>query len=147
MSAKANPSAPPAGNISPHALEFAAIQPAAGPGMSASNTLSPLSLSDLDVRVAATRALLSASAAGGFIIQVMTSDGEGREPLERVLHDPRLAKYLDQLYIAPTRINGAQRWSVLFGGYQNYAEARQALKDIPTGIEGAWTLSALDQRG
>ena len=66
----------------------------------------------------------------------MISNDERREPLERLLLAPGLGGHLDQLYIAPTLINGEQRWSVLFGGYQNYAEARRALDDIPRALKG-----------
>jgi septal ring-binding cell division protein DamX len=39
------------------------------------------------------------------------------------------------LYIAPAAINGAQRWSVLYGSYDNYAAAQQALNAIPTALK------------
>ncbi len=108
-------------------LQITAIAPAAG---------TSLNKTSFDARVAATRTLLADDASGRFTVQVMTSDDDARGPLEKLLLDPALAAHLDHLYIAPTQINGSRRWSVLFGGFDSYSEARQALQDIPRVLKG-----------
>ncbi len=86
-------------------------------------------------RVAAARDWLNADSNARFTIQIMTSDDATRAPLDRFLLDPTLQAHLDQVYIAPAQIDGAQRWSVLYGSYASYAEAQQALNDIPAALK------------
>lgn len=114
------------------ALEVAAIEPAAG----AAPSIDTETHSTFELRVAATRSRLADDSLGGFTIQVMTSDDKRRGPLERLLQDPTLANHLKQLYIAPTQINGAPRWSVMFGHFNDYAEAQRALDTLPRALKG-----------
>ena len=65
----------------------------------------------------------------------MTSDDATRAPLDRFLLDPALQAHLDQIYIAPAQINGAHRWSVLYGSYASYDNAQQALNEIPAALK------------
>lgn len=91
--------------------------------------------SSFALRLAAARDWLNASSSTRFTIQVMTSEDAARAPLDRFLQNPALQAHLDQLYIAPADINGAQRWSVLYGSYASYADAQQALQEIPAALK------------
>ncbi len=138
----------------PSIAELTKIQPAAGsPTPARANTL-PTSVpatetapwvSSVDApradtsqflqRVAAARDWLNTESTARFTIQIMTSDDARRAPLDRFLLDPTLQAHLDQVYIAPAQINGAQRWSVLYGSYDNYDAAHKALNEIPVALK------------
>ncbi len=139
----------------PSIAELIKIQPAAGTTTPselsartpASNTVAAATLltpsssvtetnsSPFALRVAAARDWLNTTSSTRFTIQVMTSDDAARVPLDRFLQNPSLQAHLDQLYVAPADINGAQRWSVLYGSYENYADAQQALHEIPAALK------------
>jgi len=39
------------------------------------------------------------------------------------------------VYIAPTVVNGSQRWSVLYGSFDSYSAAQQAIQAIPKALK------------
>lgn len=92
--------------------------------------------SSLAARIAAARDWLSHDTRATYTIQIMTSDASAQAPLEHFLLNPALQAHLDQLYIAPAVVNGSQRWSVLYGSFDSYAAAQQALNVIPTALKG-----------
>ncbi len=82
--------------------------------------------------LATTRHWLDTDTHALYTIQVMTSDSDSRDSAEKFLRNPVLAAHLWQLHIVPARIGGKNRWIVLFGSYESYSTAQQALRDIPT---------------
>ncbi|MBU1190986.1 MAG: AAA family ATPase [Gammaproteobacteria bacterium] len=90
----------------------------------------------LATRVAAARDWLNQDSGALYTIQIMTSDDTARAPLERFLNHPALQAHLDQVYIAPAMVNGTQRWSVLYGSFENYSDAQQAISSIPKALKG-----------
>jgi len=135
----------------PNIAELIKIQPAAGSPTRTSvlspngSTMEPAPLaSGVDApraatsqflqRVAAARDWLNTESTARFTIQIMTSEDARRAPLDRFLLEPTLQAHLDQLYIAPAQIDGAQRWSVLYGSYDNYDAAHKALNEIPVAL-------------
>lgn len=111
-----------------------AIAPAAGKPAQAN--IETTVVHDMGSRVAATRTLLERDTDGRFTIQVMTSDDAARGPLQRLLRDPALAGHLQQVYLAPTQVSGSRRWSVLYGDYAGFNEARAALDSLPRALRG-----------
>ncbi len=109
----------------------------ASPSRSAVEIPQPQSAADstLVARIAAAQDWLSRDDTAGFTIQIMTSDDVEAAPLERFLLNPALKGHLDQVYIAPTVVNGTQRWSVLYGSFNNYADAQQAISTIPKALK------------
>ena len=108
------------------ALEQSMIAPSVG-----KEILSPVA-----TRVSATRSWLTSESGTRYTIQIMTSDSADRVALERYLQAPSRAAHIDKLYIAPTHINGTQRWSVLYGSYDSFSAAQQSLQEIPTALKG-----------
>jgi type II secretory pathway predicted ATPase ExeA len=87
-------------------------------------------------RSSAARAWLSSDTGARYTIQIMTSDSDASSPVERYLQASTRLAHLDELYIVPTHINGLRRWSVLYGSFDNYAAAQQALQNIPPALQG-----------
>jgi type II secretory pathway predicted ATPase ExeA len=151
----------PLSSVHPNVAELIKIQPAAGiaateasnvnrssvevqaPNSSASQPIveaAPQQQSEMDstlaTRVAAARDWLNQDSGALYTIQIMTSDDTARAPLERFLNHPALQAHLDQVYIAPAMVNGSQRWSVLYGSFENYSDAQQAINSIPKALKG-----------
>jgi type II secretory pathway predicted ATPase ExeA len=116
--------------ITPAPPAMAARQPEAAPQPQTATE------STLTARIAAAQDWLSHDNRTSYTIQIMTSDDSAQAPLERFLLNPALQAHLEKLYIAPAVVNGSQRWSVLYGSFDSYAAAQQALNVIPTVLKG-----------
>lgn len=115
----------------------AATQQAASPQITESRSQTQTTVdSALAMRVAAAREWLNQDNGALYTIQILTSDDTARAPLERFLKTPALQAHLDQVYIAPAMVNGTQRWSVLYGSFENYSDAQQAINSIPKALKG-----------
>ena len=73
----------------------------------------------------------AARAGAGYAIQLLTTDSADPAPLRRLLASADLAALHDRLLIAPTRVGGEPRWSLLMGRFDSPAEARAALAALP----------------
>lgn len=121
----------------PQPAELARIQPAAGVDQRAPRAHTPVDPgSPFAARSAAAHALLSSDTGARYTIQVMTSDSAATAPVERYLQASTRLDHLEDLYIAPVHINGSRRWSVLYGSFDSYAAAQQALQNIPAALQG-----------
>lgn len=130
----------------PSATELAKLQPAAGgAAMAQQASVSPapvpptaaqaMTNSPVAARIAAARDWLHQDSGAAYTIQIMTSDDSTQAPLERFLLNPTLQAHLDQLYIAPTVVNGSPCWSVLYGSFDSYSAAQQAIHAIPKALK------------
>lgn len=110
----------------PSVSELAAIAPAAGTPASAT----PVSAEDLLQRLLA-ESRRAAGDGSGYAIQLLTTDSADPAPLRRLLDSTDMAPLRERLLIAPTRVGGELRWSVLLGRFDSVAEARAALAALP----------------
>ncbi len=110
----------------PSASRLAAIAPAAG----ARQAPTPAAGTDPLQRLLA-EGREAARAGAGYAIQLLTTDSADPAPLRRLLASADLAALHDRLLIAPTRVGGEPRWSLLMGRFDSPAEARAALAALP----------------
>jgi len=85
-------------------------------------------------RLAAGRELLDPAAGHRHTVQLMVSDARGRAYLEQYLAEAARAVEPDKLYVVPTGSPDAPRFGVLFGSYDDKAQALAALDGLPTAL-------------
>jgi DamX protein len=105
---------------------------AAGANASLAPAAADAGASDLvERRLARTRAWLERVNPAHFSIQLLATDARQRENLEAFLRWRRGAGDLDSLYVYETRINERPWFGVLYGEFDSYAAAREALRALP----------------
>jgi type II secretory pathway predicted ATPase ExeA len=111
--------------------------PSASPREAGANGSVPPAAADagtsdlVERRLAHTRAWLERVNPAHFSIQLLATDARQRENLEAFLRWRRGAGDLDSLYVYETRINERPWFGVLYGEFDSYAAAREALRALP----------------
>jgi len=72
---------------------------------------------------------------GQLTIQVMLTDDDKLQTLEKLLQSEEIQPLTNQLYLQKTTIGGRQRWNVLFGEFADKKVAQQALVRLPAGLQ------------
>ncbi len=86
-------------------------------------------------RLAASREWLGKAPRKQLTVQLLLTDNDDLQVLERLLSSPPYAAIRDQIYLYRSEVSGRQRWSLLYGEYQNKTEARAALAGLPLSIQ------------
>lgn len=81
-------------------------------------------------RIAASKHFI-ASGAGHYTIQIMVTDGPQTHGLEKLLNRDDMREHKKNVFLYKTRLNGIDRWSVLYGNFRDARSAKQALGLLP----------------
>ena len=128
----------PAATTAPAAPASAASQPQATPAALTVAVASPAPVARsspaddaVTRRLAAGRELLEPAPGRRHTVQLMVSDARSRAYLEQYLAEAGRAVEADRLFVVPTGSPESPRFGVLFGSYDDKAQALAALEALP----------------
>jgi type II secretory pathway predicted ATPase ExeA len=64
-------------------------------------------------------------------IQILLTDNDDVQTLERLFEKSELAPFLDQIYLQETTISGHRRWNVFYGNFNDRHSAQQMIEKLP----------------
>lgn len=82
-------------------------------------------------RLQASQRWLTQSGANGLTIQLLLSQDDDMEKLEKLLSDQTYRDLLPNIYLHRSTVNGRLRWSLLYGDFDTKSKALAALADLP----------------
>lgn len=84
-------------------------------------------------RLQASREWLQQPADGQLTIQLLLTENDDLQELEKLLSNQAYNEILAELYLYRSEVAGRQRWNLLYGEFDSKTEALAALADLPTG--------------
>jgi len=82
-------------------------------------------------RLRATRDQLRQPTAGGLTIQLLLSDDDDLNKVEKILRTQDYADLLPNIYLYRSEVSGRQRWNLLYGNFDSKSKALDALAALP----------------
>lgn len=121
--------------------EYLAVPEPAVHNSSAHETLAPEEKPSADTgvtqrRLEATRTWLSAADPDHFSVQILQTEADATPQLERLLTGNGVCNRLDSVYVYRTEVRGNPMLSVLYGNYDNFAAASEAVRGLQTVLPG-----------
>ena len=88
----------------------------------------------LQQRRAATSGWLSRAASQHYSIQVLQSAADSDYAVERFLDQQALKPLLVDVYVTQSTVRDARMYNVLYGDFDSYSDAKQALTELPEAV-------------
>jgi hypothetical protein len=85
----------------------------------------------LQWRLGQTRQWLQRVAKNRYSIQLLATDAGQRSNLEAFLARRKRAGQIEKIFVYSTRIHSREWYGVLFGEFESYSQAREALRELP----------------
>ncbi|MFC1772835.1 ExeA family protein [Pseudomonadota bacterium] len=82
-------------------------------------------------RLRATQDKLLNTAAGGLTIQLLLSDDDDLNKVEKILRTQDYADLLADIYLYRSEVSGRQRWHLLYGDFDSKSKALDVLANLP----------------
>lgn len=89
----------------------------------------------LEQRLEATEKWLAGGEGGRYTVQVGATPGDDREKLEQEVHALAKAVGEDKVYLYPTEAQNRPVYSLTYGDFASYAEAKQAVARLPAHLQ------------
>ena len=85
-------------------------------------------------RLRATRDQRLHTEAGGLTIQLLLSDDDDLNKVEKILRAQDYADLLADIYLYRSEVSGRQRWHLLYGNFDSKSKALDALANLPAKV-------------
>ncbi len=82
-------------------------------------------------RLRATQDRLQHTESGGLTIQLLLSDDDDLNKVEKILRTQDYADLLPDIYLYSSEVSGRQRWHLLYGNFDSKSKALDALAALP----------------
>ncbi|MCC6206793.1 MAG: AAA family ATPase [Gammaproteobacteria bacterium] len=87
-------------------------------------------------RLEATLRWLSSADPDHYSVQLLQAEADASASVDRILSAGEVRKHLEQIYVYRSDIRGNPMLSVLYGSYDNYAAASEAVRDMESMLPG-----------
>lgn len=88
----------------------------------------------VEERLRISRAWLAQQDQGHLTIQLLLTDGDDLNILEKVLQKPPYRSIVEHIYLVRSQVGGRDRWNLLYGEFKTKTKALDALAELPDRI-------------
>lgn len=88
------------------------------------------------LRLEATRDWLSAADPDHYSVQLLQAEADATPLVERLLAGNEVREHLDRVYVYRSEVRGNPMLSVLYGSYDSFAAASEAVRGLQSVLPG-----------